>query len=247
MTECLSTRPSLNVNHNDRMTDAQLSLPKPFHPRKNLAGLVFTRLTVIRCVGVTKGRNAVWLCRCSCGNETTVAGGHLVDGGTQSCGCLASENVAERNRKHGLSGSPEFNVWTNIKTRCFNPKSDHAEWYSERGIRMCDRWKNSFVLFRLDMGERPTPAHSIERINNNGHYSCGHCSHCVGMGWTKNCRWATASEQAHNRRNSRWLTINGRIKLISEWAAEHGLWQSTLTRRIERGVSPDKLLLRRLR
>lgn len=102
--------------------------------------------------------------------------------------------------------------------------------YGGRGIKVCDRWLNSFEAFVQDMGERPTPKHSIDRINNDGHYEPG------------NCRWATSKQQANNKRNNRLLTVNGVTKSLQEWSRESGLKLSTLWNRIASGTPAENLL-----
>lgn len=89
-------------------------------------------------------------------------------------------------------------IWCGINNRCFNPRSDKWKWYGGRGITVCFQWRNSFESFVSDMGARPTDNHSVDRIDADGHYSCGHCAECQSRGWTANCRWATHTEQVNN-------------------------------------------------
>lgn len=164
----------------------------------DVAGQTFGRLTVIWPVGITVERRALWLCVCSCGKLAIVAGTSMRRGGTSSCGCLRTEmNVIKIKKFHGgIHGhakrgkiSPEFNSWSGAKDRCFN-KNNHAyARYGGRGITMCERWKNSFSAFLEDVGIKPSAEYSIDRWpNNDGNYEPG------------NCRWATKSQQVHNRR-----------------------------------------------
>jgi hypothetical protein len=92
-----------------------------------------------------------------------------------------------RQAKHGLSKRPEVTVWRGMVSRCTNQNATDYPRYGGRGIMVCDRWR-LFANFFADMGERPSPKHSIDRIDNDGNYE------------PDNCRWATASEQRLNQR-----------------------------------------------
>ncbi len=174
----------------------------------NLAGQRFGRLLA---VAPTKERTRTgsvkWLCRCDCGRELLVTCQSLRKG-TQSCGCLMKEStrdIGRRNATHGHAAiggkpSPEYRSWQAMLTRCLNSKSRTYQWYGARGVRVCARWQRSFEAFLSDMGNRP-PQHSLDRIDNEGHYSCGHCEDCVARSWDANCKWSTAAEQARNRRS----------------------------------------------
>jgi len=120
---------------------------------------------------------------------------------------------------HGLSSRPEYRVWGAMTERCTNPHNKAYEYYGARGISVCERWKR-FELFLLDMGERPSTKHSIERKDVNGNYT------------PDNCHWATCSDQMRNRTDSKFLTLNGVTKHLSTWAEDLGIKRSTLAQRI---------------
>lgn len=139
----------------------------------------------------------MWLCRCDCGTERAVYSAGLRDGTSKSCGCLSRE-LSSRRGVHGHSyiRTPEYNVWQSIKDRCFNPNNKRFSDWGGRGIKVCDRWRDSFPNFLADItaeiGVRPSPRHSLDRYpDNDGDYAPG------------NVRWATPKQQANNRRNNR--------------------------------------------
>lgn len=112
--------------------------------------------------------------------------------------------------KHGKSYIPEHKIWDSMKGRCNNTRDNGWKNYGGRGIQVCERWNESFSAFYEDVGARPTPKHSIDRIDNDKNYSCGKCNQCVKNGWTMNCRWATRSIQKYNQRLSKKNTSSYR-------------------------------------
>ena len=143
----------------------------------DIAGQQFGRLRVISREGTSSSRKTLWLCECACGNTALVTSNQLRRGRTNSCGCL----------RHGYTKTPTYNAWCGAKKRCCNTQDKDYKNYGGRGIRVCARWLESFENFLKDMGERPA-GKSLDRIDVDGDYELS------------NCRWATASEQAQNRR-----------------------------------------------
>lgn len=135
------------------------------------------------------------------------------------------------NETHGMSHIREYWVLAGMKRRCYNKNEKAYTNYGGRGITICDRWLNSFLAFYEDMGARPSPKHSIERIDNDGNYE------------PSNCRWATHQEQANNNRWNKPITINGITKNIERWRRDLSLPNSTYQNRINRGWSIEKALL----
>lgn len=125
----------------------------------NLVGKKFGRLTA-RMVAENKNGNCVWLCDCECGNTANVKAGQLNSGKTNSCGCLHKDTIT----KHGLSRTPTYVAWQDMRDRCRRPKNEWYARYGGRGITVCDRWLNSFENFLADMGTRPAGL-SLDRIN----------------------------------------------------------------------------------
>jgi len=139
--------------------------------------------------------NSYWICQCICKKRKALLGTNLKSGMTKSCGCKAKELLSVSNRHHGhapITGlTSEYIAWCNLKARCNNPKRNDYERYGGRGIAVCERWMNSFENFIADMGLKPSPKLSIERIDNHGNYE------------PSNCKWATSLEQSRNQRPRR--------------------------------------------
>ena len=214
--------------------------------RKDLLGRRFGRLLVLELAGnATTGRCGVlWRCRCDCGTVKDVLSNSLIRGLTKSCGCLMLERAAERQTRHGLSTTPEHGIWCGMRDRCLNPKARAYRRYGERGITICARWagNDGFQAFYADMGPRPSSEYSIDRIDNDQGYFCGHCQECRAEGRAANCRWATSIQQQQNRRDTRHFTVGDETLCLSEWARRTGISPSTLTERIHRGMTMTEAL-----
>lgn len=163
---------------------------------------------------------------CSCGNAWKGRLYALVHGTTKSCGCATRDQSNPRATKHGLHRTPEYGAWVNMKKRCYSKSHKSYEHYGARGVTVCDRWRESFENFYADMGPRPGPEFSIDRIDNDRGYEPG------------NCRWATSVEQANNRRGCTCVEVDGKSMTISELARAHSLPRRTVADRLKRGLSP---------
>lgn len=150
-------------------------------PRLRLEGTVINGIKILQFAGVVK-RDSTWLCECHCGK---VFIGKSVKR-RHSCGCSDLTTATHGHSRDGKL-TTEYNSWRAMIARCTNPNNNRFYRYGGRGIKVCDRWLHSFENFLADMGNKPTPRHTVERKNNSGNYE------------PSNCVWATYLEQRHNR------------------------------------------------
>ncbi len=171
----------------------------------DLTGQRFGRLIVDREVepkwhshnGRTR-RIRSYSCTCDCGNIAIVRQNCLRSERTQSCGCLQKEAVSATMKTHGLKNTSEYRTWCAMKERCSRPAHISYKNYGAKGINVCDRWRSSFESFLSDMGPKPSPKHTIDRINPKLGYE------------PANCRWATYKEQFDNTDNPKFRENIGR-------------------------------------
>lgn len=196
----------------------------------DLTGQRFERLTVIERAE-NAGRTTRWKCVCDCGNVTIVRQPDLKSGRTLSCGCLFSEQLAERNAKHGLSKTRICNIWRSMKDRCYNSNCKAYKNYGGRGIRVCDEWLNDLKgFYDWSMTNGYEENLTLDRIDVNGNYE------------PSNCRWADRTTQANNTRSNHLIEYDGKTQTIAEWSRETGIKQHTIIRRLGLGWSIERTL-----
>ena len=185
------------------------------------AGDRIGRWTIIAPAPATESRQGRlrprWLCRCDCGSQKTVLNQSLVlalrspHGGSRSCGCYAVMVATRHSNASGVRPTAEYTAWLAAKKRCENPKNASYPYYGGRGVSMCPSWANDFGEFLRDMGRRPSPSHSLDRIDPEGDYTPG------------NCRWVLPEVQARNKRITRWYLFQGEPMVLAQVAAHLGV------------------------
>lgn len=196
----------------------------------DLTGRKFGMLTVSEWAGRDNRGTYLWRCNCECGNSSVVVVTSLKSGLTRSCGCLIVVALRGRTVTHGMSSSAEYRAWSHMIGRCEEERSKDYPRYGGRGIKVCERWRNSFENFFADMGPRPSEEHSIDRIESDGNYE------------PSNCRWATKSQQALNKNTFRRIVHAGMSMTVSQWAKHTGISIATIKWRLKQGLSPDRVL-----
>lgn len=205
----------------------------------DLTGTVFGRLTALRRVGEDRQGRARWLCACTvslggCGSEHVATCDSLRQGDVLSCGCLRRSAIGLRSTKHGHAAgyekTSEYQTWRSMRARCYRRSNKAWPQYGGRGITICDRWRDDFAAFLADMGPKPSPSHSVDRIDNDGPYS------------PENCRWATGTEQGRNTHRNVVVEYGGRSLCIAEWAEVTGLSYTSLRKRLGRGWTIERAL-----
>lgn len=201
----------------------------------------FGRLDVLHEVeGVPRHGNGIQrrvLCRCDCGNERPYYLSNVKGGKSLSCGCWMVDKNRQMKVTHGDSRcrqsgkiAPEYRVWSHMIGRCHNENSSDFENYGGRGIYVCERWRGSYEAFLADMGRRPSAAHQLDRIDNDGPYD------------PSNCRWVTFDRQCRNKRTNRWVNVGGAQMILKDAAALAGMDYRKLQSRLNRGWSVSRAM-----
>jgi hypothetical protein len=190
----------------------------------DLTGHKYGLLTVIGPGKSPKKHARAWVCVCDCGNDKTapVTTSDLRSGNTRSCGCLQEHQRRKGfNKSHGNSSHPLYGVWKSMIGRCNNPAFSSYKIYGARGIKVCKRW-HDFSAFIEDMPEKPTPKHSLERVDNSAGYEPG------------NVIWATRYEQVRNTRRNVFLELDGERLCLKDWASRAGISPTAFKARVKK-------------
>lgn len=179
-------------------------------------------LLVNKDVGWSKSKRRTSSYECSyCGNNVVKEPSKAKS--AISCGCMQ--------KPHSMCYSSEYGTYYAMKQRCLNPNNQAYDNYGGRGIKVCERWVESFINFYEDMGPRPSKNHSIDRIDNDSGYS------------PDNCEWVIRSVQNRNHRRNVWIDVGTESLVIEDWCNELGVHRRTYYNRIRVGHSPQDSLL----
>lgn len=194
----------------------------------DLTGKKFGRLTAIRPHGSSKSGGIIWECLCDCGNRCFVSRSNL-GRSTKSCGCLSQENRVIANTKHGKRHSRIYYIWSSMIQRCYDPKCQSYKTHGEKGIKVCDEWREFTGFLKWAESNGYDDALSIDRIDNSFGYS------------PDNCRWATMKQQQNNRTNNRLVEYHGQKHTLSQWADIVGIKYKILNLRYYRGWPVERI------
>lgn len=199
---------------------------------QDLVNRKFGRLTVLSRHPFSNSCGKVqWECICECGNTLLTNTGALTSGNTKSCGCQRSDSAREtglNQRTHGLTGTSEYKAWQSMRDRCSNPDVESYHSYGGRNISVCERWSNSFENFYEDMGPKPDPNFSLDRIDVNGNYE------------PSNCRWVDILTQASNKTTNVLFQLNGQTLTQSQIAKQANIPVATLVTRLKGGYTIEE-------
>lgn len=206
------------------------------HKPADLTGTKRSHFVVTGFAGKDHRGIRMWSCLCDCGAVFQTRANRILSGEKQSCGCVGRARQSKLVSTHGMSKTPEFRAWESAKRRCRNKNDKDYHNYGGRGIEFSREW-DSFESFFRDMGPRPGPGYSIDRIDVNGNYEPG------------NCRWATMKTQSNNRRDNILVPIDGkRVSLFAYFGQGRYQAYQRASYRIKQGWSvADAIFQPRLR
>lgn len=198
----------------------------------NIIGKKFGKLLVLEETKERKNGSKIYKCKCDCGNTTYVRRCNLISkNGTKSCGCSHVGHT-----KQGKRHTRIYSIWLNMKQRCYNPKSTQYKDWGGRGVIMCDDWKNDFMTFYdWAMSNGYKKGLTIDRIDVNGNYE------------PNNCRWVTPKEQANNRRNTPYITYQGKKQSLKQWSEELNVNYYTMRKRYKKGWKTKEILFGKIK
>lgn len=195
-------------------------------------------LTILRDVGKDSYGSRLWECLCSCGEVVRKTSGNLANG-VKSCSAACGVTTSNTLRaKHGQARdnhrSKIYNAWISMVQRCTNPNVTHFERYGGRGITVCQEWIDKFEVFHNDVGDPPTPKHTLDRIDNDKGYE------------PNNVRWATRKEQSNNTSSNTWVEYEGKRMTWAQWATYLDVPYNLLMTRVKNKLPLEKILRTRV-
>ena len=197
------------------------------NPKFNIKGKRFNKLTALSYAG-SSGNGRMWRCQCDCGLERVVLYNDLNRNHITSCGKCRKQS--DKRVSHKLSHIPEYKIWASMKHRCSNRNTYwSATYYSDRGISVCDRWKE-FENFYEDMGSRPGPNYELDRIDNDKGYN------------PTNCQWITKQDNLRKREQVTKVSINNREYTLKEISKEYNLTYQSVYQRYLKGLRGEELI-----
>lgn len=214
---------AININNVKNGHTQSCGCHRKSNPIKYKQGQRFGNVVLLNLIG-----GGLWRLKCDCGREFISKPYPYKVGINYTCGECSSRGGLIKT-VHDMSRTNIYHIWLGMKRRCNNPNYKNYYLYGGRGIKVCERWNNSFESFYADMGDRPSKGYSLDRIDVNGDYC------------PENCRWATWKEQCNNTRRTIYLTHNGVTRPITEWCEIYGIPQRTAHGRYRSGYPFEKI------
>lgn len=187
-----------------------------------MIGEKFNRLTVLSFIDI-RNRHEYYLCRCDCGKERQIQKNSIVKGYTKSCGCYNKEVVSKTHKIHGHRNTRIYHIWENMKQRCLNSNSPHYMKYGGRGIGVCFEWLTFKNFLEWAEGNGYSKGLTLDREDNDLDY----CPY--------NCRWITNMRQQGNKRNTRFVNVDGEMVHAAEYARRVGITRSAVYYQLNNG------------